>query len=44
MLFLILGGVGFVLPVVVLIYNNLVGSKNQVKNAFGAIDVMLKKR
>jgi LemA protein len=36
--------IGFVIIVIVLIYNNLVGARNQVENAFGSIDVMLKKR
>jgi LemA protein len=39
-----LGIIGFVIIVVILIYNNLVGARNQVENAFGSIDVMLKKR
>jgi LemA protein len=43
-MYIILGLVGFVIIVAILIYNNLVGSKNQVENAFGSIDVMLKKR
>jgi LemA protein len=30
--------------VLILIYNNLVGKKNQVANAFSSIDVLLKKR
>jgi LemA protein len=44
MLFIILGVVGFIILLIILTYNNLVGSKNQVENAFGSIDAMLKKR
>lgn len=36
--------IGVVLIIVVLMYNSLVGKKNQVENAFGSIDAMLKKR
>jgi LemA protein len=36
--------IGVVLIVAIVIYNNLISSKNQVENAFGSIDVMLKKR
>lgn len=43
-MFIILGIIGFLLIVAVVIYNNLVGARNQVENAFGTIDVMLKKR
>lgn len=43
-MFIILGIVGFLLLMTVVIYNNLVGARNQVENAFGSIDVMLKKR
>jgi LemA protein len=43
-MFIILGIIGFLLIMAVLTYNNLVGSRNQVENAFGSIDVMLKKR
>jgi LemA protein len=43
-MFIILGIVGFLLIMAVVIYNNLVGARNQVENAFGSIDVMLKKR
>ena len=39
---LIIGGV--VLLLIVLIFNTLVSRKNQVENAFGSVDVMLKKR
>jgi LemA protein len=35
---------GAVLLFFILIYNNLIKKKNQVDNAFGSIDVMLKKR
>lgn len=44
MSFIILGVVGFVIIMVIVIYNNLVGARNQVENAFASIDVMLKKR
>ena len=38
-------GIAFaVLVVIILIYNSLIGKKNQVKNVFGTIDVLLKKR
>ncbi len=40
----ILSSIGAVLLFIVLIYNNLVGSRNNVENAFGSIDTMLKKR
>lgn len=43
-MFFILGIVVFVVLAVVLTYNNLVGARNAVENAFGTIDVMLKKR
>jgi LemA protein len=43
-MFIILGIVGFLLIMAVVLYNNLVGARNQVENAFGSIDVMLKKR
>lgn len=36
--------VGVLLLLGIGIYNNLVGARNQVENAFGSIDVMLKKR
>jgi LemA protein len=42
--YLILGIGGFAIIVAIFIYNNLIGAKNQVENAFGSIDVMLKKR
>jgi LemA protein len=35
---------GVIVLLLVLIYNNLVGKKNQVANAFSTIDVLLKKR
>lgn len=34
----------FLIIIGITIYNSLIGKKNQVKNAFSAIDVMLKKR
>jgi LemA protein len=43
-MFIILGIIGFLLIMAVVLYNNLVGARNQVENAFGSIDVMLKKR
>jgi LemA protein len=43
-MFIILAAIGFLLIMGVVIYNNLVGARNQVENAFGTIDVMLKKR
>lgn len=36
--------VGFVVLFFILLYNNLVGKKNQVATAFSSIDVLLKKR
>lgn len=36
--------IGVILIIVVLMYNSLVGKKNQMENAFGSIDAMLKKR
>jgi len=39
--FIIAGSIGLLL---ILIYNNLIGKKNQVANAFASIDVLLKKR
>lgn len=41
---ILLGAGALFLIIIIVIYNNLVGSKNQVENAFGTIDVMLKKR
>jgi LemA protein len=43
-IYLVIGGVVLLLIIVIGIYNNLVGSRNAVENAFGSIDVMLKKR
>ncbi|MBX2915901.1 MAG: LemA family protein [Cyclobacteriaceae bacterium] len=43
-MFLLVGIVIILLIGAVLTYNNLVGSRNAVENAFGTIDVMLKKR
>lgn len=43
-MFFIIGFVVFVVLAVALTYNNLVGARNAVENAFGTIDVMLKKR
>ncbi|WP_421941744.1 LemA family protein [Pedobacter sp.] len=36
--------IGFLLLIGIFFYNSLIGKKNQVTNAFSAIDVMLKKR
>ena len=36
--------VSVIVVALILIYNNLVGKKNQVANAFSSIDVLLKKR
>lgn len=43
-MFILLGIVVLFLILAIGIYNNLVGARNQVENAFGSIDVMLKKR
>jgi LemA protein len=43
-MYIFLGIAGFVIIAAIVIYNGLVGAKNQVENAFGSIDVMLKKR
>jgi LemA protein len=43
-MFLIVGLIVLVVIGAVLTYNNLVGARNNVENAFGTIDVMLKKR
>lgn len=43
-MYIVIGGVVLLVIIIVAIYNNLVGSRNQVENAFGSIDVMLKKR
>ncbi|THB74668.1 MAG: LemA family protein [Gammaproteobacteria bacterium] len=40
----LLGVIGFAVLVIVLMYNSLVGKKNQTENAFAGIDAMLKKR
>ncbi len=43
-LIVVLSAIGFLILVVVIIYNTLVAKKNQVENSFATIDVMLKKR
>jgi len=43
-MYVALGIIVAVLFIIVLIYNGLIGKKNQVKNVFGTIDVLLKKR
>ena len=43
-MYLVIGVVVLLFIIVIAIYNNLVGARNQVENAFGSIDVMLKKR
>lgn len=43
-MFFIAGIILFLVLAAILIYNNLVGARNSVENAFGTIDVMLKKR
>lgn len=43
-MFILFGVIGLLLIMGIGIYNNLVGARNQVENAFGSIDVMLKKR
>jgi len=43
-MFVILGLIVFLLIVGIIIYNSLIGKRNQVTNAFSSIDVMLKKR
>lgn len=43
-MYVALGVIVAVLFVIVLIYNGLIGKKNQVKNVFATIDVLLKKR
>lgn len=40
----VIGAVFLMVLIFVLIYNNLVRKKNQVENAFGGLDAMLKKR
>lgn len=42
--FIIIGAAVLVLIIIAGIYNSLVSKRNQVENAFGSIDVMLKKR
>lgn len=42
--YIAIGAVVLLLLIVIFIYNNLVSKRNQVENAFGSIDVMLKKR
>jgi LemA protein len=44
MLFVAIGVPVFLILVYIIIYNGLVGKKNQVENAFASIDVYLKKR
>ncbi|HZY82132.1 MAG TPA: LemA family protein [Cyclobacteriaceae bacterium] len=43
-LYIVIGGVVLLVLLIIVAYNNLVGARNQVENAFGSIDVMLKKR
>lgn len=43
-MFILFGAIGLLLIMGIVIFNNLVGARNQVENAFGSIDVMLKKR
>jgi len=43
-MYIALGIVVGILFIVAVIYNGLIGKKNQVKNVFGTIDVLLKKR
>jgi LemA protein len=43
-MYIALGIVIGIFFIVVLIYNSLIGKKNRVKNVFGTIDVLLKKR
>ena len=43
-MYIVIGGVVLLIIIIISIYNNLVGARNQVENAFGSIDVMLKKR
>ncbi len=44
-IFVVLGGVVlFVAVIFAILYNSLVGKKNQVQNAFASVDVQLKKR
>lgn len=43
-MFVIIGLFAFLFIIGIIIYNSLIGKRNQVTNAFSAIDVMLKKR
>lgn len=43
-MYIALGIVAGILFILAVIYNGLIGKKNQVKNVFGTIDVLLKKR
>lgn len=43
-MFILFGAIGLLLIMSIVIFNSLVGARNQVENAFGSIDVMLKKR
>ena len=43
-MYIVLGIIAGILFIIILIYNGLIGKKNQVKNVFGTIDVLLKKR
>ena len=42
--YLLIGGVVFVLILLVMMYNSLIARKNMVENMFGSIDALLKKR
>lgn len=44
MILVLLGVVLFIVFVIIILYNSLIAKKNAVSNAFGTIDVMLKKR
>lgn len=43
-MYIALGIAGFIILVIIIIFNSLVSRKNQVENAFASIDVYLKKR
>lgn len=43
-MWILIGAVAFVAVILFLMYNSLVGRKNQVENAFSSIDTLLKKR
>jgi len=43
-MYIALGVVGFIILVIIILFNSLVSRKNQVENAFASIDVYLKKR